>query len=161
MFRHSLRVLILNCTSGRSEATFLATIKKSLTTGNLNDSAFFDHVIFSTNVTYDGNSRSGAWQSAQCSPHSKLHSILDLTTKEALTVELSPQQALSVAWSSLFPDFNPSHIHVLPSIERAIREVERISTISSKPVQVLVTGSLHLVGGVIEVAGLSELALLV
>ena len=40
-----------------------------------------------------------------------------------------------------------------------MRELERISTLSLKPVQVLVTGSLHLVGGVIEVAGLSEVAL--
>ena len=88
--------------------------------------------------------------------------ILDLTTKAipaADLAELKTQHALSEAWSSLLPDFDPSHIHVLPSIEDAIRELERISTLSSKPVQVLVTGSLHLVGGVIEVAGLSEVAL--
>ena len=85
--------------------------------------------------------------------------ILDLTTEDVLSAELGTQQAFSAAWSSLVPDFDPSHIHVLPSIEDAIREVERISTVTSKSVQVLVTGSLHLVGGVIEVAGLSELAL--
>ena len=73
---------------------------------------------------------------------------------------MTTQQAFSAAWSSLVPDFDPSNIHVLPSIEHAVREVERISTISVlKPVQVLVTGSLLLVGGVIEVTGLSEFAL--
>lgn len=88
--------------------------------------------------------------------------ILDLTTKAIPTADLAglkTQQTLSAAWSSLLPDFDPSYIHVLPSIEHAIREVEKISTVSPKPVQVLVTGSLHLVGGVIEVTGLSELAL--
>ena len=158
MFRHSLRVLILNCTSGRSETTFLTTIKESL--GKDSESTFFDHVIFPPNVTYaSGNSQGGAWQTRSASPHSKLHSILDLTAKDVLTAELSTQQAFSAAWSSLVPEFDPSHIHVLPSIEHAVREVEKISTVSSKSVQALVTGSLHLVGGVIEVTGLSELAL--
>ena len=85
-----------------------------------------------------------------------------MTTKAIPTAdlaELKTQHTLSAAWSSLFPDLDPSHIHVLPSIEDAIRELERISTLSPKPLQVLVTGSLHLVGGVIEVAGLSKVAL--
>ena len=74
--------------------------------------------------------------------------------------EVGTQQALSEAWSTLLPNFDPSYIHVLPTIEHAIKEVERISTISPmQTVQVLVAGSLHLVGGVIEVTGLSELAL--
>ena len=128
--------------------TFLATINSIA-----KDSAFFDHVVFSTN---------GAWAEMFFFALilSFIHSIfLDLTTEDVLSTELGTQQAFSAAWSSLVPDFDPSHIHVLPSIEHAIREVETISTVSSKPVQVLVTGSLHLVGGVIEVAGLSELAL--
>lgn len=88
--------------------------------------------------------------------------VLDLTTKALPTAdlaELRTQRTLSSAWSSLLPDFDPSHIHVLPSIEHAIQEVEKISTASLKPVQILVTGSLHLIGGVIEATGLSELAL--
>ena len=64
LFRHPLRVLILNCTSGRSEVTFLTTIKESLAKVSESESAFFDHVIFSTNVTYaNGNSKGGAWHS--------------------------------------------------------------------------------------------------
>lgn len=102
---------------------------------------------------------------AECSfgPHLiRAHLVLDLTTiaiPAGDLAELKTQQALGAAWSSLLPDFDPSRIHVLPSIEDAIKELERISSLSLKPVQVLVTGSLHLVGGVIEVAGLSELAL--
>jgi folylpolyglutamate synthase len=47
---------------------------------------------------------------------------------------------------------------VLPSIEDAINEVKKISE-GNNPIKILVTGSLHLVGGVVEVAGLSEVAL--
>ena len=62
-FRHSLRCLIFNCTSGRSGETFLAVVKESIV--SLGDSAFFDHVIFCTNVTYaNGSFKGGAWQSA-------------------------------------------------------------------------------------------------
>ena len=86
-----------------------------------------------------------------------------MATKSVSTTdraEVGTQQALSEAWSTLLPNFDPSYIHVLPTIEHAIKEVERISTISpTQTVQVLVAGSLHLVGGVIEVTGLSELAL--
>ena len=76
--------------------------------------------------------------------------------KDGLSTELSTQQAFSAAWSSLFPDFDPSHIHVLPSLEHVISKVERIAIDSSSFVQALVTGSLHLVGGVIEATGLWE-----
>jgi folylpolyglutamate synthase len=54
-----------------------------------------------------------------------------------------------------FPEEN---VHVLPSIEHAVRVV-RAEADSGKSVDVLVTGSLHLVGGLIEVAGLSDVAL--
>jgi folylpolyglutamate synthase len=68
------------------------------------------------------------------------------------------QTELAEAWSTLAPSFPKSSIHVLPSIEHAIRTVHGLQT-SDRPVSVLVTGSLHLVGGVIEVAGLAGVAL--
>lgn len=57
------------------------------------------------------------------------------------------------------PSFPKDHIHVLPSVEHAIRIVHRLTTESDSPVKALVAGSLHLVGGVIEVADLAEVAL--
>lgn len=45
---------------------------------------------------------------------------------------------------------------MLPSIEHAVKEIEKLQSTS---VKVLVAGSLHLVGGVIEAAGLSDIAL--
>lgn len=86
----------------------------------------------------------------------------DLTTK-ALTdddlLHLKAQHELAGAWSSFLPSYPKDNIHVLPSIEHAINVVRKLDVATEKPVDVLVAGSLHLVGGVIEVAGLSDIAL--
>ncbi len=90
-----------------------------------------------------------------------LHST-DLTTK-ALTdddlLHLKTQHGLANAWSALLPSYPKDNIHVLPSIEHAVNVVRKLDASSEKPLDVLVAGSLHLVGGVIEVAGLSDVAL--
>jgi folylpolyglutamate synthase len=72
--------------------------------------------------------------------------------------QLKTQHELAAAWTSLVPTFPEENAHVLPSIEHAVRVV-RAEAGSGKPVDVLVTGSLHLVGGLIEVARLSDVAL--
>ena len=69
------------------------------------------------------------------------------------------QSELAVAWLSLIPDFPANNIHVSPSIEHAIRVVREIESRESKGGDVIVTGSLRLVGGVIKVAGLSGVTL--
>jgi folylpolyglutamate synthase len=88
--------------------------------------------------------------------------MLDLTSLAIPTddlAQLKTQRQLASAWSSLIPSFPSSNIHVLPSIEHAMKEIEKIELHSSNNTKVLITGSLHLVGGVIEVAGLSVVAL--
>jgi len=90
------------------------------------------------------------------------HAFPDLTTRAIDPmdlVELKTQQALASAWFTLSPTFPPSQVHVLPSIEHAITLVEQLQSEGGGASQVLVTGSLHLVGGVIEVAGLSGVAI--
>ena len=74
---------------------------------------------------------------------------------------LAPQKQLASAWSSQVPSFPTSGIHIVPSIEHAVHLVRDLSDSSPDKVNVdvLVTGSLHLVGGLMEVAGLSDLAL--
>ncbi|KAF8165212.1 Mur ligase [Crassisporium funariophilum] len=143
----SKRALIFNCTSGRSGETFLGAMRDTMNSQlRLHDREsnlmLFDDVIFCTNVTYaDGHFKG------------------DLTTKAISTsdlAELKTQQALATAWLSLFPSFPSSHVHVLPSIEDAIKEIDKLQSNSEQPVQVLVTGSLHLIGGVVEVTGLSD-----
>ena len=81
---------------------------------------------------------------------------------------LKTQHELADAWSTLAPDYPKENINVLASIEHVVRLVRELETtsnstedgrITGRPIEVLVTGSLHLVGGVIEVAGLSDVAL--
>ncbi|RDX55690.1 FolC bifunctional protein [Lentinus brumalis] len=145
------RVLIFNCTSGRSGNTFLGAmlakaneqLKKH---GHAEDAGkLFDQVIFCANVTYADGGFKG-----------------DLTTlaiPEADLTHLKTQHELASAWSTLVPDFPKENIHVLPSIEHAVKVVRNLDASGEKDVDVLVAGSLHLVGGVIEVAGLSDVAL--
>ena len=71
---------------------------------------------------------------------------------------LSTQHELAQAWKTLAPEFPQEHIHVLPSIEHALRIAKHVSD-EAGAIDVLVAGSLHLVGGMIEVAGLSNIAL--
>ena len=82
---------------------------------------------------------------------------------------------MAEAWRQLAPDFPADNIHVEPSIEDTVRHIRQlklagasetqkqldgIEPMEAQPVvDVLVTGSLLLVGGMIEVAGLSEVAL--
>ncbi|KAK2466320.1 hypothetical protein APHAL10511_001962 [Amanita phalloides] len=143
-----LRILIFNCTQGRSGASLLRTVcdvvSKQLSTLNKASDvdSFFNHVIFCTNVTYsDGHSKG------------------DLTTvalpPETLAT-LSVQHQLASSWSSLVPSFPSSHIHVLPTIEDTVQLVRIVDEQSKGPVKVLITGSLHLVGGLLEAAGLAE-----
>lgn len=146
-----IRILVFNCTSGRSGPSFLGSIHAKVSAQlRLHErpetlELFFNHVIFCTNVTYaDGHFKG------------------DLTSLAIPTddlVQLKTQRELASAWSSLIPSFPSSKIHVLPSIEHAVKEIEKIESNSSERTKVLVAGSLHLVGGVVEVAGLSAAAL--
>ena len=73
---------------------------------------------------------------------------------------MAVQSELAAAWLSLMPEFPKGNVHVLPSIEHAIRVVRGVELEGGDGgLDVFVTGSLHLVGGVIEVAGLSGVAL--
>lgn len=87
---------------------------------------------------------------------------VDLVSRQLDTADadlLKTQNQLADAWSSLIPDFPTRKIHVLPSIEHAVRMIRGIESERGGSVDVLVTGSLLLVGGVVEVAGLVDVAL--
>ncbi|KAF9057696.1 FolC bifunctional protein [Panaeolus papilionaceus] len=138
--KDSKQILVFNCTSGRSGESFLQIIKETILAKlekSFMELPFFDEVIFCTNVTYaDGHFKG------------------DLATKAVSPDDLKVQVALEAAWKNLYPEFPHDKIHVLPSIEHAVKAIEMVPTDS--PVHILVTGSLHLVGGVIEAAGLSD-----
>jgi len=73
--------------------------------------------------------------------------------------QLRTQTDLATAWKELIPSFSEDHIHIVPSIQHAVNIVEAMRKSCDKPVDALVTGSLLLVGGLIEVAGLATTAL--
>lgn len=149
--RQSQRVLIFNCTNGRNGSSFLGTIlakikaQLQLHGSTEQPETFFDHVVFCTNVTYADGGFKG-----------------DLTTHaidENDLSQLKTQQDLASAWTSLVPTFSKTNVHVLPSVEHAIKIVRGLNNHGKENVDVLVAGSLHLVGGVIEVAALASVAL--
>lgn len=144
------RFLIFNCTKGRSGLDLIGVIldktKELLLQHGSEEKVenFFDTVIFCSNVTYaDGHFKG------------------DLTSRSISTTdleELKKQHELADIWTELLPTFSRDAIHVVASIEHAVQTLQRLSNSSDKT-SVLVTGSLHLVGGLIEVAGLSSVAL--
>ncbi|PVG03448.1 FolC bifunctional protein [Serendipita vermifera] len=145
------RILIFNCTHGRTGSTLLNALldsfKSKLVSNELdtNIETFFDHVIFCTNVTYSDGTFKGEFTQKG----------LD----EADLAQLKTQTDLANAWKDLVPAFAKEQIHVVPSIEHAVHLVNKARKDTGKPVDALVTGSLLLVGGLIEVAGLTQVAL--
>lgn len=90
----------------------------------------FDRVIFSTNVT---------WKSGNYSAD-----LVSMNTSKEQVDKLEVQKSLGEAWQMLSPE---TQIDVVPSIEDAcvlIRDYD-------EPLDVFVTGSLHLVGGLMVV----------
>ncbi|KAH7931248.1 FolC bifunctional protein [Leucogyrophana mollusca] len=145
-----LRVLVFNCTNGRSGTSFLGSVlaktsaQLALYGSTETAEAFFDHAIFCNNVTYaDGGFKSD------------LNSV---GMSDADLKHLKTQKELAEAWKELVPAFPGESVHVLASIEDAVKIIRKLSP-ADRPASVLVTGSLHLVGGTIEVAGLSSVAL--
>ncbi|KAK0561976.1 Folylpolyglutamate synthetase [Tilletia horrida] len=145
------RVFVFNCTNGRSGPAllgavldeierFLAADSGSTAAGGQEGGSsskyplsrdFFSDVAFCTNITFrDGRSAGDLTSKA-----------VDPADLEALTV----QRELSEAWTGLVGSDaeGGARIHVLPSIEDALLLAKK-----EEGTDVLVSGSLHLVGGV-------------
>ena len=84
--------------------------------------------------------------------------FITLNTPESSFANLTTQNELTEAWLSLIPRFSTSQVHMLPSIQHAV-EVTWSLQGQRMLLNVLVCGSLHLVGGVIEIEDLAEIAL--
>ena len=91
-----------------------------------------------------------------------------VTAEQTLADRVKVQRGLAEAWAELLPDYPKDRIHVEPSIEDTVRNIVTLKqkgvegedgAVVVPNVDVLVTGSLLLVGGMIEVAGLKEVAL--
>lgn len=73
------------------------------------------------------------------------------------SARLETQRELGESFCTLFPDFPSENVHFMPSIEDTVKLVLSLQS-GSRHVNALVSGSLHLVGGIIEVAGLADVA---
>ncbi|KLT38982.1 FolC bifunctional protein [Cutaneotrichosporon oleaginosum] len=133
--------LIFNTSGGRQSEVLLAALLDAGATAAGTDRAAlgarFKDVIFCTNVTYTDGHFKGDLTAAAIDPN-------DLAA-------LATQRALADAWGKLVPGFG-GQVHVVPSIEHAVNIVRA----GEGERAVLVAGSLHLVGGVMEVAGLQN-----
>jgi folylpolyglutamate synthase len=162
------RVLVFNCTSERSAHALLDALLKAGkgVTGQTAAAVGqgFDKVIFCTNVTYtDGHFKGGEYRyDKDANLRQLLMSYLDLTSKAIDPNDLSAlatQHACADAWAEFVPEASKEQVTVVPSIQHAVNMIREAEKANDADVEVLVAGSLHLVGGVMEVAGLAERAL--
>lgn len=127
------RVLIFN-QQVRDSTALIRALANSLKQVLGDESPLFDYAIFCTNVT---------WKEAGYKADLVSHS-----TDTSAVTELTVQKALAAAWGEETSGAGGQAVtHVLRTIEDAIGIVKDIEG----GVQVFVTGSLHLVGGVLEI----------
>ncbi|KAK2771162.1 Folylpolyglutamate synthetase [Emmonsiellopsis sp. PD_33] len=94
----------------------------------------FTHAIFCTNVTFS---------QAGYRPD-----LVSINTNASDVETLSVQRTLAAAWKELSP---ATEVRAVGTIEEAVGVVRGVAKGVGGEVQVLVTGSLHLVGGLLEV----------
>ncbi|CAG8737696.1 1434_t:CDS:10 [Dentiscutata erythropus] len=123
------RILIFNCSADRSGSEMLKQLISK------NSYIHFDHANFCTNVTFTTN---------QFKPDLQNNTI-------RIDKNLTLQKTLAEIWPTLISKSQTSDAHVFPTIQNAINWILEHCKESEREVQVLVTGSLHLVGGVMAV----------
>ncbi|ORY00443.1 Mur ligase [Clohesyomyces aquaticus] len=133
-------ILIFNQQTRDANALARALYNALQTGVSSGNEAPFTHAIFTTNQTF----------SAGYKPD-----LVSINTNQKDVDALAVQKALAQTWSEIDPT---AHVSVLKTIEEAISEARRIAGTWAKDaggsdaeVMVLITGSLHLVGGALEV----------
>jgi folylpolyglutamate synthase len=134
------RVLIFNQQTRDASAlakALYAALQTGITAGSESP---FSHVIFTTNQTFDAGYKPD---------------LVSINTNQQDVDTLAVQKALATTWSEIDPT---ASVSVLKTIEEAINTARAVSKTwtqeagdGEEEVMVLVTGSLHLVGGALEV----------
>jgi folylpolyglutamate synthase len=124
------RILIFN--QQTRDASTLARRLHATLASALNDVHPFKHAIFCPNITY----KDAGYKADLVSMNTNKHDI------ESLKV----QQELARTWDGIDPE---AQVHVVGTIEEAVKNARVVA--GDGRVEVMVTGSLHLVGGLIEV----------
>ncbi|ODV79806.1 FolC bifunctional protein [Suhomyces tanzawaensis NRRL Y-17324] len=135
----NLRILLFNQQSRENADALLTRLYENTSTG---DSEFrFDHVIFTTNITWsDGKYNSD---------------LISLNNSQELIDKLVIQKGLAQTWADLdAKNKNNSRKHIFHDIETGVNFIKSLSTSNdhiNSEVDVFVCGSLHLVGGFLVV----------
>ena len=126
------RILIFN--QQTRDASELARALHSSLAATLKERSHFTHAIFCTNVTFKDQGYKP--------------DLASINNDEKSIQGLSVQKELATTWAKIDPE---TQIIVLSSIEEAVEQVRKIAINQKDDVMVFVTGSLHLVGGVLEI----------
>lgn len=128
------RVLIFNQQT-RDAGALARGLHDTLSTA-IRDGKPFTHAIFCTNTTF---------KETGFRPD-----LVSINTSSSEVQELRVQNGLAATWTERDPS---THVKVVPTIEEAVAFVRALAHPSNgaEDVTVLVTGSLHLVGGLLEV----------
>lgn len=126
----AIRVLMFN--QQKRDASALAKRLHDVLAAALNDSHPFKHAIFCPNTTYKDTGYKA--------------DLVSINTNEEDVTSLRVQHELAKTWDGID---SQAKVHVLSTIEDAVAKAREIS--NGRKVEVLATGSLHLVGGLIEV----------
>ena len=129
------RILIFNQQTrdaGALARALYGTLQSSLATATSLTSPF-THAIFTPNVTFSSGYAAD---------------MVSLNTNAADVDNLSVQRTLANTWAELDPS---TSVKVVRSIEEAIGIAREIAVAEESEVLALITGSLHLVGGALEV----------
>ncbi|CAD0111313.1 unnamed protein product [Aureobasidium uvarum] len=128
----STRILIFN--QQTRDASSLALKLHETLASALGDQKPFSHAFFCTNTTY-----------AESGFRPDLTSI---NTNASDVETLSVQNSLAETWRGVD---QTCHVRVLRTVEEAVNAAREVAGKQNEQVMVLATGSLHLVGGVVEV----------
>ncbi|KAG0249625.1 Folylpolyglutamate synthetase [Mortierella polycephala] len=137
------RVLVFNCTGPRDGDTLLAPLAKTQA------QVHFDQAIFTPAVTFASNTYKGDLVNN--------NAPLDLELKTQTTLAKCWVKQVGLATADGSKEHDQAKATVLPSIEHSVNWIDDFVKSEAEKgvehIQVLVTGSLHLVGGVQSVLG--------
>ena len=126
------RILLFN-QQKRDANALVKTLHKTVA-ATLKDKRSFTHVVFCTNVIFkDSENQLDFWGD---------------DTYQAAVQSLQVQKSLAETWKELDPG---ASVNVVPSIEEAVGWCRDVAGQQRETVRVFVTGSIHLVGGFLEV----------
>jgi folylpolyglutamate synthase len=128
--QNTTRILLFNQQT-RDAAQLARRLHDTLATA-LDDNHPFKHAIFCTNTTY----KYAGFKA----------DLVSINSNKEDVDSLKVQRELAAAWDGIDPE---AAVHVFPTVEEAVAKARELA--AEAKAEVLVTGSLHLVGGVIEV----------